>query len=348
MRMQRLVLGTLLVTWTAGCAAPMPTQLTVPAATAPVATAPLSAPGKALASAPEKALVTAPGKALATPEKSLATPEKALAKPAALAPVSVAPILAVADIDPVMAVANVATTVKVTADTQADITSLAIIDEELTAKQLSVASVNSFATKGWFSDLVDKFNTWNEKRKLKKEAKKALKDNDDFVAKQQSTKISWLKKHRDEPTVTTEELVDGGKQVTTVWTDGKGSTTSTVTLKQVFDTEGVEQSAILTEIGQKSNGQSWESIRSRKLTDEDGTREVYTKRTDTDKKSRSEIHEFTKIIKADRTETITGSITNRNGKVTTISGSRDANGKLTITDATVTPAPAAQSATPDW
>jgi hypothetical protein len=349
MRMQRWVLGTLLVTWTAGCAAPMPVQPVMPATTTPFAAAPLSAPDKALATA-DKALVTAPGKALVTaPGKALATPEKALAKPAApLAPVAIAPIMALDDIDPVMAVANVAVTMKVTADTQADVTSLAIIDEELTAKQLSVSSLNSFATKGWFSDLKDKFNTWNEKRKLKKEAKKQLKDNDDFVAKQQATKISWLKKNRDEPTVTTNQLPDGGKEVTSVWTDGKGPKTATVTLKQVFDDEGVEQSALLTELGNKSNGQSWETIRSRKLLDENGTREVYTKRTETDKKGRAEIHEFTKVIKADRTETITGTITNRNGKVTTISGTRSADGKLTINEATTTAAPPEKAATPDW
>lgn len=340
MRMQRLVLWTLLATWTAGCA-PTPLQVNLPQASAPVASAPLSAPDKALATAPEKALLTTPGKALATPEK-------ALAKPAQLAPVLVAPIMAFDELDPVIATANVAISLKVTADTQADVTSLAILDEELTAKQLSVSSLSNFATKGWFSDLKDKFNNWNAKRKLKKEAKKQLKENEDFVAKQQSTKVLWFKKNRDEPTVTTNQLEDGSKEVTTVWTDGKGPKTSSVTLKQLFDDEGVEQSAVLTEIGKKSNGQTWETIRSRKILDDDGTREVYTKRTETDKKGRSEIHEFTKIIKADRTESITGTITNRNGKVTKITGSRSADGKLTINEATVTAAPPEKSATPDW
>jgi hypothetical protein len=337
MRMQRWVLGTLLVTWTAGCASPMPMAPAMPAANSPMA-----APMAALTPATKSPV-----------EKAYAKPAAPLISPIAARPVVVAPIMLVeADLDPVMATANAVFPTNLTDELKLDLTTLAVLDEELTAKQLSVASTSGFGTKGWFSDLKEKFNNWNEKRKVKKEAKKQLMDNEDFVAKQQKDKVLWFKKNRDEPTVTTNPTPDGGKEVITVWTDGKGPKTATVTLTQIFDDEGVEQSAILAEKGQKSNNQTWETIRSRKIVDENATREIYTKRTMTDKKSRSEIHEFTRIVKADRTETLTGTITNRNGKVTTVTGSRNADGKLTIE--TVSPATgggtqaASPAATPDW
>jgi hypothetical protein len=343
MRMQRWVLGTLLVTWTAGCATPMPVQPATPAASVPMAAAPLSAPS-----------VTVP--AAKTPVAPTKAPVAPAVKPAATPAVTpVAPVVVAApvvlddqDLDPVMATANAVLPANLSAEAKVDLTTLAVLDEELTAKQLSASVTTGFATQGWFSDLKEKFNNWREERRLKKEAKKQLKDNDDFVAKQQATKISWLKKNRNEPTVTTNQLEGGGKEIISVWTDGKGPKTSTVTLKQVFDTEGVEQFALLTEAGQKSNDQTWETIRSRKLLDEDGTREVYTKRTLTDKKGRSEIHEFTRIIKADRTETISGTITNRNGKITKVSGQRSADGKLTIDPVTAGSGGTTPSATPDW
>ena len=328
MALRQVVIGSLLVSMAAGCASPaitVPVMATTPSALQAPAAAPqlTTAPNKALITAPEKALVTAPGKALAAaPEKALiAAPEKALVSTpvAVLAPVTVIGLKPLAT--------NLA------ADLKANALSLGALDDELNTSELLVAktgfATKSFQTEGWFSDMKDKFTTWNTNRKLKADAKKALKANEQKSLDKYIEKLTDAKKKNTDQTVTTKALPDGGKEVTTTWktTHEKESTVTTV---QIFDAEGVEQSLILTETGTITGKKTFETIRSRKLLDDDGTTEVYSKRTVTDADGGTETHEWTKIIKADGSETISGTITNKNGKITKITGTRTADGTLTL------------------
>ncbi|MBC7544613.1 MAG: hypothetical protein H7338_17975 [Candidatus Sericytochromatia bacterium] len=296
--LRRLMVGSLLVSFAAGCASPATTLPLVPAMPAATAT------NNIVPAAFGETLLTTPGKALVT------TPEKALATSVTL---------------------------------KADMSILADLDDELRTAELSVIRTTGFATKGWFSDLKHKFNNWNTARKLKSEAKKQLKKSQEEDLTKYQDKILAMKKKNTDVRVTVNNLTAGGREVTSTW-DTTHEKTSHVTVVQILDAENIEQSKTLTETGTMSGNRAFETIRSRKLVDDDGTIEVYSKRTVTNKDGKTETQEWTNVVKADGSETIIGTVTNKAGDVTKITGTRSADGRLTLNPAVETPARVAATA----
>lgn len=213
---------------------------------------------------------------------------------------------------------------------------LVAADSNIDSVELLIQNGGAYLVQGWFSDLVTKVKETYRRWKLSRQVKAELKASLDKAAGLHAGEIDALKKNRTAPVTKIAKLDNGDEQIVTTWTSTSGGTFTVSTSREV-DSDGVTQVMSVTTSGTDKSGAKIDTSRIRTLTGTDGTYQVATKRTTIDK-SGTTSEEWLKIVNADGTEKITGFIVRPDGYQTDITGTRDANGKVSVNVTHVAPA----------
>lgn len=219
------------------------------------------------------------------------------------------------------------------------------LDADLEAIDLLAEAGGAYGVQTFWGRIKDRFNQAKDsvKRawtrfKLKREAKALLKDKTTQRMKQHAEELEAIRAHRTTPVTQINPLEDGGHEIVTAWSsDHQGL--RHVETRRTVDEEGVTQRLIISVKGEDAKGLAFEVLRTRQLLGEDGAYAITTHERRTFKDGRSQTTELVKTVNADGSETLTGEILHADGHTTTLSGTRDADGQITLTIEKIEPAP---------
>lgn len=272
----------------------------------------------------------------ATPTARLATSTGGKAPLAALTPK--APAAALAPAPTVMVrpgAAPVAAPVVAYAQTVA--ADVVVADTELEALELLADEGTGYQLQGIFGDFKDSIKRVWQRWQLSREVKLALKHKREKAFELHEGEIDTQRQNRTAPKTTVKTLDGGGKEIVSTWASTlKGKFNITVT--RTIDADGVTQVLGVQKVGQTDKDLRVTLNRVRTLEGADGAYKVVTKSTTIYTDGRQEYAEWTKAVKANGSESISGFITHRDGHRTEISGTRDTEGKVKVEVSKIAPA----------
>lgn len=219
------------------------------------------------------------------------------------------------------------------------------LDADLEAIDLLAEAGGAYGVQTFWGRIKDRFNQAKDsvKRawtrfKLKREAKALLKDKTTKRMKRHAAELEAIRAHRTTPVTQINPIEEGGHEIVTAWSsDHKGL--RHVETRRTVDEEGVTQRLIISVKGEDAKGLAFEVLRTRQLLGEDGAYAITTHERRTFKDGRSQTTELVKTVNADGSETLAGEILHADGHQTTLSGTRDAAGKISLAIEKIAPAP---------
>lgn len=209
-------------------------------------------------------------------------------------------------------------------------------DQEAESTDLIAESAPNYQVQGLFQDIKDAIHRTLARWKLSSQIKAVLKHKNDEAFNLNEGEIDNQKSHRTAPVTKVSTLANGDQEIVTSWNSTLRGDFRIETDREV-DADGVTQVLTVIKTGITKDKVALTLQRARTLTGADGSYQVVTDETQTFKNGRTQTNHWTKAVKADGTESISGYIDTPDGYRTEITGQRDAKGKVKLEVSKIAP-----------
>lgn len=231
---------------------------------------------------------------------------------------------------------TVTVTTAAATSSQSAASAVLLADQQAEATDLIAENASGYQLKGWFQDLKDAVNRVITRWKLSATVRAALKKKNDEAFELHEGEIDDQMAKRTAPVTKITAGTGGSQEINMSWNSTLRGDYHLIT-DRVVDADGVTQTLTVTQTGTTDKGIALQLTRGRALMGTDGSYQVTTDETQGYKDGRSQVEHWVKTVKADGSETLTGSVTTVDGWRTDFNGTRDVAGKVKVTVSKIAP-----------